>query len=104
MAADIRLASEADGGAIAAIYGPFCESTHVSFELVAPSAGDMAVRVRNITMQYPWLVLEDDGVVAGYAYAGGHRERAAYGWAVDAAVYIGAAHRRRGVGRALYTT
>ena len=31
-----------------------------------------------------------------------HHERAAYQWSVDVAVYIHAAHHRRGVGRALY--
>jgi phosphinothricin acetyltransferase len=51
------------------------------------------------------LAFEDDnGVVAGYAYASRHRDRAAYGWSVDAAVYVSPRHRRCGVGRALYTT
>jgi phosphinothricin acetyltransferase len=40
--------------------------------------------------------------VVGYAYAGKHRERAAYRWSVDLAVYVSRAIRRRGVGRALY--
>jgi phosphinothricin acetyltransferase len=42
--------------------------------------------------------------VAGYVYASQHRERAAYRWAADAAVYIADAHQRRGLGRALYTS
>jgi L-amino acid N-acyltransferase YncA len=100
----IRLASRDDAVAVAAIYGPFCESTVVSFEYVAPSAEEIANRIRTTTAQFPWLVLADDGLVAGYAYASRHRERAAYGWAVDVAVYVSPTHRRRGVGRALYTT
>jgi L-amino acid N-acyltransferase YncA len=40
--------------------------------------------------------------VAGFAYASRHRERAAYRWAVDVAVYVAESHRRRNVGRALY--
>jgi L-amino acid N-acyltransferase YncA len=50
------------------------------------------------------LVLDDAGVIAGYAYAGRHRERAAYKWAVDTAVYIHDRYRRRGAGRALYVS
>jgi phosphinothricin acetyltransferase len=103
MSALIRLATEADAAYLAAIYAPFCEATHVSFETVAPSAEEMAGRVRRVTERFPWLVLVDGSMIAGYAYASSHRERAAYGWSVDVAVYIAPEYRRRGVGRALYT-
>ena len=104
MSATIRLAQESDAPAVASIYAPHCESGSVSFETSAPSTEEIARRIQNITQQWPWLVLEDDGTVAGYAYAGRHRERAAYGWAVDTTVYVGDAYRGRGVGRALYAT
>jgi len=103
MAATIRLATAEDAGAVAAIYAPFCLTNVVSFEEDAPSPEEMARRIERITEQFPWLVLDDDGV-AGYAYASPHRERAAYRWSVDVTVYVHEKHRRRGVGRALYTT
>ena len=53
---------------------------------------------------HPWLVCEDGGAITGYVYACSHRERAAYRWAVDTAVYIARDRRRGGVGRALYTS
>jgi L-amino acid N-acyltransferase YncA len=99
----IRLAVEHDAEAIAAIYAPFCDANVVSFEYIAPAAEEIAGRIRTVTAQWPWLVLDDAGIVAGYAYAGRHRERAAYGWAVDTAVYIADGCRGRGAGRALYT-
>jgi L-amino acid N-acyltransferase YncA len=102
MSSKIRLAAEKDAGAVAAIYAPFCDDNTVSFELAAPSEHEMASRIRAVTEQWPWLVLDDDGVIAGYAYAGRHRDRAAYQWAVDTAVYVGESYRGRGVGRALY--
>lgn len=104
MHTSIRLALPTDAPAIAAIYAPYCESGPVSFETVAPSPEEMAQRIGTIGVQWPWLVLDVGGVVAGYAYATRHRERSAYQWAVDTGVYISSAHRRRGVGRALYTT
>ena len=100
----IRMAREADARAILAIYAPFCATTTVSFELEPPSEDEIASRVRDVTAYCPWLVLEDDGAVAGYAYASHHNERAAYGWSVDVTVYVAPSHLRRGVGRALYTT
>lgn len=99
---NIRLASAHDAPAIAAIYGPFCEATAVSFEVTAPSPEEIAHRIAIVTPQYPWLVLERDGTIAGYAYATKHRERAAYQWAVDTAVYVETGARRLGIGRALY--
>ena len=73
-----------------------------SFELVPPTAAEMAARIAAALAWAPWLVLERSGEIAGYAYAVRHRDRAAYQWAVDVSVYVGEAHRGAGVGRALY--
>jgi L-amino acid N-acyltransferase YncA len=104
--ATIRLATEEDAAAIAAIYAPYCETSAISFEMVAPSPEEMARRIRAIGAIRPWLVLEntDAATLAGYAYASPHHERAAYQWSVSTAIYVNSAQQRRGVGRALYTT
>ncbi len=99
----IRQALPDDADQIAAIYAPFCTDTIISFEYDAPTPAEMARRINKITAQFPWLVMETDGIIAGYAYAGAHRERTAYRWSADATVYVGAGRRRSGVGRALYT-
>jgi phosphinothricin acetyltransferase len=97
----IRLATGDDAKAVLAIYAPFCaESSHVSFEVEAPSVGEMRRRIEATLGRYPWLVAEDDGEILGYVYAGPHRDRAAYRWSVDVSAYIG--RRRSGVGRGLY--
>lgn len=102
--ATIRLATAFDSSAIAAIYGPYCEGSAVSFEQVAPNAVEMAKRIAAVTTLRPWIVLEDDGAVVGYAYAGSHNDRWAYRWSVNTAIYISGTHQRRGAGRALYVT
>lgn len=102
--ATIRLATDADAPSVAEIYAPYCNHTAISFEEIAPTAGEMAKRIRTISSTRPWIVLEDDGAVVGYAYASPHNERAAYRWSVSTAIYISALHQRRGAGRALYTT
>ena len=98
----VRLARADDAEHVAAIYRPYCEDTVVSFECAAPTVEEMAARIQTITMHYPWLVREEGGVVVGYAYASRHRDRAAYNWSVDTAVYVDRAHHRQGIGRALY--
>ncbi|MCA1689760.1 MAG: N-acetyltransferase family protein [Actinobacteria bacterium] len=62
----------------------------------------MAGRIAAISRTHPWLVIEDGGRVAAYAYASPHRTRAAYRWAADTAIYVADDYRRRGAGRRLY--
>jgi L-amino acid N-acyltransferase YncA len=104
MATTIRFATPDDAAGVLAIYAPYCESSYVSFEIVAPSESQMRERIARISAEFPWLVCDVDGHVAGYAYASRHRERAAYRWSVDVAVYVSEKHRRCNVGRALYAS
>lgn len=100
----LRVATAADAEAIAAIYAPLVRSTAISFETEPPSAADMRARIETTLQGLPWLVsLDDAGGVSGYAYAGRHRERAAYQWSVETTVYVGEGSRGKGVGRALYS-
>jgi phosphinothricin acetyltransferase len=101
MSVRIRIASIDDAAGIRAVYAPYCEDTPVSFE-AAPSVEQMAERIARVLAGYPWLVCEVEDSVAGYVYACPHRERAAYRWAVDVAVYIDKRYHRRGIGQALY--
>jgi L-amino acid N-acyltransferase YncA len=95
-------APERDAAACAEIYAPFVTGSAVSFEDEPPDEAELARRIAQISQTHPWLLAEVDGVVAGYAYGSRHRDRAAYRWAADVAVYVAADRRRRGVGRALY--
>ena len=91
-----------DGAACAAIYAPSVTGSVASFEEEPPGESEMARRIATTSERYPWLVAEEDDQAVGFAYASAHRERAAYRWAADAAVYVGEDYRGRGVGRTLY--
>ncbi len=104
MTVDIRVAKVEDAAGILGIYAPFCESTRVSFEVVAPSVEEMRERINRISATYPWIVAEENGRILGYVYASRLRERAAYQWTVEVAVYVAPEHQRRGLARALYTS
>lgn len=95
----IRPATAEDAPAIAAVYAPYVLDTVVSFEEVPPTTAVMRERMAT---GLPWLVVEEDGAVVGFAYASPHRVRPAYRWSVDVSVYLDARARGRGLGRALY--
>lgn len=99
----LRPVTFADAAQIAAIYAPFVTDTPVSFESVVPGADEIARRIREADGEFPWLVCDSEGTVAGYAYASRHRARFHYQWSVDVSVYIHESFRRRSIGRALYT-
>lgn len=99
----IRSACEADAAAIRAIYAPIVRETFISFETEVPGEDEMRERIQRTVAQYPWLVADDGGTVAGYAYAGTHRTRSAYQWAVDVSAYVHPEAQRRGIGSGLYT-
>jgi phosphinothricin acetyltransferase len=98
----IRDAVNSDVEALLGIYRPFVTDTAVSFELEPPSLDEFATRVASAQSQWAWLVAERAGEVVGYAYGSAYRARAAYRWSVETSAYVHAAHRGRGVGKALY--
>ena len=99
----LRLADpERDAADCAAIYAPYVAGGATSFEEVAPDADAFRALIERTSRRYPWIVLERDGQVIGYAYAWSHRSRAAYRWTVELSVYVDPAHRRAGAGRRLY--
>jgi phosphinothricin acetyltransferase len=99
----LRLALPTDGERLAAIYAPAVADRTTSFELTPPDAAEMARRVSALTARTPWLVLEENGRVVGYAYASPHRDRPAYQWSVEVSAYVDAAAHRAGHGKTLYT-
>lgn len=99
----VRDACEDDAAACAAIYAPYVTGTAISFEAEPPSPSEMARRIASAQRAHAWLVLEDEGRVAGYAYGGPHGSRAAYRWSCEVSIYLEHGRRRTGGGRALYT-
>ena len=74
MTITVRAATAADAAAVAAIYAPVVTGTAISFEEQPPSADEIGRRM-TARPRLPWLVADDGGRVAGYAYASAHRAR-----------------------------
>lgn len=99
----IRNVTTDDAAAIADIYRPFVEATVVTFDETAPDTAEFAARITSNSGTYPWLIADDNGKVAGYAYASQYRSRLAYRWSVDVAIYLHEDFRGQGLGRQLYS-
>jgi len=50
---------------------------------------------------YPYLIAEHSGAVAGYAYANAYRARPAYDWCVEDSIYVAPEMQRQRVGSQL---
>ena len=59
-------------------------------------------RMRDIMKKYPYLVIEQDGKIEGYAYAHAFVGRAAYDWSSELTIYLDHNARKGGLGRRLY--
>ena len=98
----IRLVIPEDAAGILEIYAPYISNTSFTFETEVPSVEEFAERIRTYLINWPWLVCEIDGKIAGYAYATKHRERTAYQWCVETSIYIHDDFQKAGIGKALY--
>jgi L-amino acid N-acyltransferase YncA len=98
----LRASKDTDIPAIAAIYAHYVRHSTASFETEPPGDDEIANRrARILELGLPWLVAEIDGTIAGYAYAGPYRPRAAYRFTVENSIYIDPACAGKGTGSAL---
>lgn len=98
----IRCASPDDTKRLLEIYAYYVTNTAISFEYDVPSEAEFCSRILNTLQKYPYLVLEEDGIIQGYAYAGVFKSRAAYSRSCEVSIYVDHDAKRRGYGRKLY--
>lgn len=98
----LRTAREEDAEEIISIYAPYVKNTAVSFEYETPSVQEFKKRIREILIDYPYLVCEVDGKIAGYTYAHRLFARKAYQWDVELSIYLSPQFQRQGIGSKLY--
>ena len=85
-----------------AIYAREVLEGTASFELEPPDLAELTARWQAIrSARLPYVVAEQGGHIAGYAYAGPYRARPAYRYTVENSVYIAPWARRQGIGRVL---
>lgn len=98
----IRQVQLSDAEQILKVYAPFITGTCISFEYVVPSIEEFTQRIAGISAEYPYIILEADGEIVGYAYAHRYLERVAYSWDVEVTIYLAPKVQGKGLGVVLY--
>ncbi len=98
----IRTASPDDARELLDIYDYYVKETAITFEYETPSEDEFRGRIEKVLKKYPYIVIEQNGTILGYAYAGTFKDRDAYQWSVELSIYLNKDHRRAGLGRLLY--
>jgi phosphinothricin acetyltransferase len=100
----VRPSSAEDVAVITSIYGWHVRHGTGTFELDPPDEAEMARRRADVLSKgLPWLVLEREGTVVGYASANHFRPRPGYRFCLEDSVYLDASAAGHGYGRLLLT-
>ena len=100
----IRPSTDADLPAITAIYGHHVLHGTGTFETTPPTEPEMAARRADVLAKaLPWLVIEDGGRVAGYAYCQWFKPRPAYRYSAEDSIYLHPEASGKGLGKLLLT-
>jgi len=98
----IRKVQPGDAEAICAIYNHYVLYTTITFEGQAVTVEAMRQRMAEAPQGLPWLVAEENGIVAGYAYAYPWKTRSAYRHTVESGIYLHQESVHQGIGTRLY--
>ena len=98
----LRIAAPGDAPALLAIYTPYVTGSCYTFETEPPTEEEFRERMRGIQRFFPYLVLEENGEILGYAYAHFFHERRAYQWLCETTIYVRQDCHRNGCATRLY--
>ncbi|MFY7907280.1 MAG: GNAT family N-acetyltransferase [Burkholderiaceae bacterium] len=98
----VRPSVDGDMPAIARIYAHHVLNGTGTFETSPPSEEEMRTRRADVLgKNLPWLVIESNGHILGFAYANWFKPRPAYRFSVEDSVYIAHDAAGKGLGKQL---
>jgi L-amino acid N-acyltransferase YncA len=98
----IRPARDADIVAITTIYAHHVLNGTGTFETTPPTEAEMRQRWADVVSKdLPYIVLEDDSAVLGFAYCNWFKPRPAYRFSAEDSIYLAPQASGRGLGRML---
>ncbi len=97
----MRAVKNSDIPFIREIYNYYIKNSIATFEEEPVDEVRVAGKVNEVTKKFPWLVFEENNIVAGYAYAYKWKNRAAYKHSAESSVYIHQNYFGKGIGSKL---
>jgi L-amino acid N-acyltransferase YncA len=98
----IRPSVDTDIAAITAIYTHHVLTGTGTFEITPPEESDMFARRADVLSKgLPYLVLEDESGILGFAYCNWFKPRPAYRFSAEDSIYLDARAHGKGLGRLL---
>jgi phosphinothricin acetyltransferase len=98
----IRPSRDEDIAAIALIYRHHVLTGTGTFEIDPPTEADMASRRAAVLAKgLPYLVVEEEGRLMGFAYCNWFKPRPAYRFSAEDSIYLAPNAHRKGLGKAL---
>jgi phosphinothricin acetyltransferase len=88
---------------MAAIYNHYIEKTIVTFEKEPISSLEMLKRMDKVMVDHPWIVVESEDQVFGYAYTSWWNKRAAYNKSIEISIYLNHKSVGHGLGKLMYS-
>jgi len=97
----IRKVKESDSRQISDIYNYYIENTIITFEEVPLSVYETEARIKKISESFPYLIIEDNGEITGFAYANTWKERSSYKNTAEISIYLKDGTQGNGKGKEL---
>ena len=99
---NIRKVKLEDAKRLVEIYDYYVNNTAITFDYETPSILEFENKIKIITKKYPYLVIEEDGYILGYAYAYIFKDRKAYDFSCETTIYLDHNKLKNGLGKRLY--
>jgi L-amino acid N-acyltransferase YncA len=99
----IREVKATDAVALVEIYNHYVKCTHVTFDEDPLPLHDMQQTIAEASASVPFLVLENHGLILGYALSSKWKSRCAYKHSLETSVYLHPEEQGKGYGSLLYT-
>lgn len=98
----IRKVNDNDLSRLVEIYDYYVKNTAITFDYETPTVEEFKLKVNTIKAKYPYLVIENNNKIVGYAYAYIFKDRRAYDHSCEVTIYIDNKCKKSGYGKLLY--